>query len=328
MDFTIILTENCNFECVYCYQNKDTREFSIEDINDLCNTIGKLSKTGLKSIMIHYFGGEPLLKYDRIILFESKIREICHQLDVEYSNYITTNASLLTDEVLKNVIFDTIQLTFDGFKDTHENIKVSNTFGYDELISKIPLIMKESTSNIRIRFNICKENGESFLCVLEDIFSIEDIDMDRITFNFNPMVNYGGKEGFTELSISEFSTLDFMLRKAILKHGKKLNLPRAISMPCKFTVAKSFCIGPELKTYYCSTDFDNRSLRDFDDLMLEPNINFQLPTVCHKCRVAPLCLASCKLLTPGNNACISEKYIIEDLLQLYIRNPNVWNEEQ
>lgn len=325
LELTIVLTEDCNFHCVYCYQTKKPKYFDEEDAKSLVSKIHALFDQGLSTLSVHYFGGEPLLNLSSLAMLDAALKELCDKRGRRFTSYLTTNGSLLTQDILRKFEFDTIQLTFDGNADNHSAFKVSNGFGYTDLMDAIELIMIESSSKLRIRFNICEENAGSFPTVIDDILKLKYLDLDRTSFTFAPMRNFTSSDRFTELSPRRFSKVDLKLRKRLLKAGKKLLYPRAISHPCKFSVGKAVCLGPNLRPYFCTSDFYNRKPEmTLEGFLRKRTLSYSVPDVCESCTVLPMCLCSCRLLDPDTNACISERYILTDLLKMYIDDPDKW----
>lgn len=299
LELTVVLTETCNFHCVYCYQTKTPKVFTIDDTHKLLNSLNQLFNKGLKALSIHYFGGEPLLNLSTLRILDSSIKDACKKSGVNFKSYITTNGSLLTVAALREFSFNSIQLTFDGDIDTHDLYKVSKTFKYKDLLNMVDTVLRESSSNLKIRFNICKENAGGFTSVLDDIFSLDSYDNGRVSFAFNPMRNYFGTDRFTELSPVDYSKVNLHLRKHVQKLGKQLILPRSVDQPCKFTVGNAVCIGPKCASYFCTSSFDEGSAQNRVEKFLDKkNIHYELPEICHGCVVLPLCLCACKLLDP------------------------------
>ena len=103
---------------------------------------------------------------------------------MKYITHITTNGSLLTKEMIQKINFDLIQITFDGNEYWHEKLKKSNSFSYQQLLSLAELIMSNTGSNLSIRFNICKENKDSFFETLEKILSYPSFNSESVRFRF------------------------------------------------------------------------------------------------------------------------------------------------
>ena len=251
------------------------------------------------------------------------MKNVSRLLDKEYHSYMTTNGSLLSKEILKSVGFDTVQLTFDGNRTVHSELKKSTASNYDSLLDMVRLVLKESDSGLRIRFNICEENKDCFEEVLSDIFSLEEYDRERIAFSFNPLINQTGTEAFTEMGKPEFANVDWKLRKVLRDNGVSLIFPRSLISPCKFTVGNAICYSPKMKECFCTSSNTSPGdrLKGFCELNRK---TFNLPDVCKECSCVPMCLNSCAILKAGENGCVSEKYIIEDIIKDYIDNPTSW----
>lgn len=100
----------------------------------------------------------PLLLY-----FDEQFREISAAYKAAYIPTITTNGSLLTDELLERIGFHTIQLTLEGMEQTHNRLRASDSFHFQEELNLIERILKKSQSKIILRMNICKQNKDEAL---------------------------------------------------------------------------------------------------------------------------------------------------------------------
>lgn len=99
-----------------------------------------------------------------------------------------------------------------------------------------------------------------------------------------------------------------------------------LHFPILMLTELALCIAHKLEKYYCTSVFyDSKQTDTLKDFTSKKNIHYTFPEVCKKCNVLPLCLCSCKILDPEKNACISEKYIIIDLLKHYLDNPDLWD---
>lgn len=97
---TITLTHRCNLNCVYCFQqHKDSEDMTLETAKEVVLKEVEIARTTerIKAIKFELFGGEPLLKF-------GMLKELCEWAwvnitDVKYYFHITTNGTLLTDEI-------------------------------------------------------------------------------------------------------------------------------------------------------------------------------------------------------------------------------------
>lgn len=325
LELTIILTEACNFRCVYCYQKRDKKIFSKNDVDRLFKNLEVLFKDGLEELKIHYFGGEPLLNLEVLREIDKGIKSLCEKYNIKFSSFITTNGSLLTVEIINELQFTTIQLTFDGDINTHHKYKISDNYGYNDLLVLIDNIFKYTKSKLRIRFNICKENEKFFENVIDDVMSLKTICHKRFIFAFNPMRNYNNGNKFTELTAFEYGKIELRLKKYLISKGLILSMPKALLQPCKFVSGKALCLGPNLQSYFCtSSSIEIES--NIKNYLHNSQKNYVFPEVCRSCKVLPMCINTCHVLVPGENACIAEKYNLVDQLKCYLNQPEMWKE--
>ena len=136
MEYIIHLTEKCNLNCTYCYQNKRIRDIKFEDIKNLIDY--EISKKSKYSIIIFY-GGEPLLQKNLIKNTIDYINSKRCKTNFYYS--ITTNGTLLDDNFIKYMKdnnFINIAFSFDGMKDTQDlNRKTIDGNGTFDIVEKM-----------------------------------------------------------------------------------------------------------------------------------------------------------------------------------------------
>ncbi|MDR0659421.1 MAG: radical SAM protein [Prevotellaceae bacterium] len=117
LDLTIATTLDCNYSRFYCFEKKQKAYITEKVVNNIISRINQ--KQGLKHLHITWFGGEPLMAYDKIEYFNSKLNL---PSSVYYTTNLITNGYYLTKDVIlslrKNKI-DAIRLTLDGLKDSH-----------------------------------------------------------------------------------------------------------------------------------------------------------------------------------------------------------------
>lgn len=92
----IILTHSCNLNCVYCYEHNKTSQsktINFEIVKSIIEEEIKKNYQTYKSLVIHFMGGEPLLRFDII-------KDICEWIESKIwpINVIlsaTTNGTLI-----------------------------------------------------------------------------------------------------------------------------------------------------------------------------------------------------------------------------------------
>lgn len=94
---TLTITENCNLNCVYCYENhKSKKKMSFETAKGIVDSEIKKLKPN-EEIEFDFFGGEPLMNFALIKKIDEHIKT--NYPSLKYIMFISTNGTLLTDEI-------------------------------------------------------------------------------------------------------------------------------------------------------------------------------------------------------------------------------------
>jgi uncharacterized protein len=144
--FTFFMTEDCNFDCSYCYQRKEKKYI---DSTTLEKAIDFFLPFFLEECYINFYGGEPLLAYEQILHAVNYIQEKTKMQKKKLRYAITTNGSLITDEILKflNRHNFSLLLSFDGIAQD----KFRKRGSFKKIVSVIKKIQKNP--NIRLETN-------------------------------------------------------------------------------------------------------------------------------------------------------------------------------
>ncbi len=167
MQLIILPTEQCNLRCVYCYERFNhglIRQEVVEGIKNLLVA----RKSDLKYLSVSWFGGEPLLAYNKIIeLLDFINGKIIDSTDIMFSSEMTTNAYLLTEERLLQLVKRGVsyyQISFDGDKEEHNRLRVRSDGGptFDRIMQNIINAHRTSLSfYIVLRIHANSENKAS-----------------------------------------------------------------------------------------------------------------------------------------------------------------------
>jgi len=135
--FTFTVTEECNFNCSYCFQNIGRRYIDISTTEKALDFFFPLLT---EECYVNFYGGEPLLAYDQIrhavFALEKKNRKL--KKNVQFS--MTTNGSLINDDILSFLSQHKFLLTvsFDGLA---QNISRKSD-SFEHIVSIIKEILK------------------------------------------------------------------------------------------------------------------------------------------------------------------------------------------
>lgn len=161
------LTDNCNLACRYCFVQQKPNYMTLQVAKDAVDYIVnnyniRTKKYGLQDRKgVFFFGGEPTLMFDSIIVPLMQYIEETYKLD-EFDFGITTNGTLLNkkriDFLKKYNIFPL--LSIDGNAETQNyNRPYKNGVGksFDAVIKNIPYLL-ENFPDICFRSTVYKDN--------------------------------------------------------------------------------------------------------------------------------------------------------------------------
>lgn len=115
-EIMLMVTEDCNYNCKYCYQTKENKYMNWLTAKRAILFFLNLP-TLPQSYQFLFYGGEPLLNFELIKKSVFFIEEKNELLNKKANFAITTNGSLLTKKILKflNEHKFKVELSFDGF---------------------------------------------------------------------------------------------------------------------------------------------------------------------------------------------------------------------
>lgn len=151
----IVLTNNCNFNCKYCFQTQKKHVMLSEENSNKRIKLLDLRLSQVDSVKINLFGGEPTLNWSSFFKFTEKFKddERCHLSTI-------TNGSLLTEERIKYLSeihnFE-LELSFDGNEEGNQWRKINNKDTFYLTLNKIELFNKYNLTYL-IRATIGKSN--------------------------------------------------------------------------------------------------------------------------------------------------------------------------
>jgi uncharacterized protein len=113
-NLAFIVTDDCNFNCSYCLQKKEKKYMEHTAIKTAVDFFYPFLKG--EKIYIVFYGGEPLLAYDKIEYAVKLLQEKNKTGNKNIEFLLTTNGSLITDEMLDFFYRQRfgLMLSFDG----------------------------------------------------------------------------------------------------------------------------------------------------------------------------------------------------------------------
>ncbi len=161
----LLPTLECNFRCWYCVQSHVKGMMTESMISRICNHIEHMIKhEKITSLNVDWFGGEPFLYFEKVIKPISEFaRKICKEYDIPFFSTATSNAYLVTPEVIDQMIdynFTSFQITIDGDRDHHNKTRVSKkSSSFDTILNNLNyLCSKIEDISITLRINYDDQN--------------------------------------------------------------------------------------------------------------------------------------------------------------------------
>ncbi|ARU62684.1 hypothetical protein CBW65_18155 [Tumebacillus avium] len=189
-------TEECNFRCVYCYEDFLRGEMTPEVQQAVIEHVRLKART-VESLDIAWFGGEPLEGYRALCNISQEVVKICAENGVELTASMTTNGYLLTKErmeTLNRFHINRFQITIDGPRDMHDTRRILKGGGptYDRVLENLKAVRTTDLDfHIRIRCNFDKMSSERASELIHELHAICEGDA-RFEMYFFPIGKWGG----------------------------------------------------------------------------------------------------------------------------------------
>lgn len=317
LSLIFILTENCNFRCVYCCEQHTQTRISTE----LQEQIVKFVEENIhkyKCLKVEWFGGEPLLCMDIIEYLSQKFIAICNKHKIQYFAVTSTNGFLLNAQnlkILKKFRVLSYQITVDGLKETHDShrMQTNGSGSWDIIIDNLRDIRDNFTSNLIsliIRTNVTYpiyENIDKFMDFLSNEFGSDK----RFSFLWRIAEDWGNIEESNRKILCGIKEYSDVMRMAAQKGLRNRHLSGTLKpgeRACEATKKNSLVFFPNGIIGKCERDEhpEKSHIGTIDDLLMEPDkyLNFtlskeqEISEMCWNCSKFTICLGkTCPFVT-------------------------------
>lgn len=162
MNFTILLTEKCNLQCTYCYEQdfttrKKMDHFTMTKVAEFIFEQVKKRKPSYLGITL--LGGEPLLNLDGVKYFLNRFKQE-QSTGLLTLFRMTTNGTILNEDVLEVLpSIDFLSVSIDGDKAVHDTNRIypDRKGSFDTVINNIDKVLYIKP-NAAARMTITKKN--------------------------------------------------------------------------------------------------------------------------------------------------------------------------
>ena len=214
---TITTNENCNLNCIYCYENnKSNKTFDVERAKIKLAQILNAKSGGGTTISFH--GGEPFLAF-------SKIKELCEWLwscefEEPFRCFATTNGTLIhgdiQDWLYRHRGKFICSLSLDGNREMH-NVNRSNSF---DLID-IPFFVKTWPFQ-GIKMTISPKTISS---LADGVIYLHQLGIPDVRANLSEMTDWSSNEYLTIFKRELRKLAAFYLENPDVKKCSLFNVP-------------------------------------------------------------------------------------------------------
>jgi uncharacterized protein len=193
---TVLTSTDCNLGCGYCFQNTgqdpnggdrppriEHARLTPERIGTVLDfTRARMAESGLEQLFVTLFGGEPLLNPRGC----RELLERAADLNLTWAT-MTSNGTLLTPLIARDLNragLKHVQITFDGDRPQHDDIRVKRSGGgtFDVITSNMAKAMDSTDLRWTLRVNVSHLNWQGMDSLVERL--AERLDPSRCTLYF------------------------------------------------------------------------------------------------------------------------------------------------
>jgi uncharacterized protein len=328
MSLTLAPTRFCNFACPYCYEKDRVNKVMSKKVQEKVVDFVKKNKA-IESLNVVWYGGEPTLAINPIKYLSMELQKAVKY----YSAFMVTNGFYLNKIIdsIKELKINTLQITLDGTKETHDMTRRltcgSEGGTYDKIMSNIDNCLSKCNIRISIRMNINKTNSDQYACLYRELKTLYG---NKVNLYPAFVHDYGGN--CLDTCYDNSSKKAEFLKELYEKEKIFTNYfyPLRKSKGCMSQSLNSFVIGPEGEMYKCWHHLGEKSKEVgnllkpeiitnytlLSDMMIKNDVIFD--NKCKSCVLFPSCDGGCvDHKMENSDYCIPAISKIEDFLDIY-----------
>ncbi|ACB86003.1 radical SAM/SPASM domain-containing protein [Natranaerobius thermophilus] len=332
--FTLVPTLECDFECIYCYEQGVQHGYMSEDIQQSIINYIKQKLDHIRDLSIGWHGGEPLLALDVIENINKQAIELCNEKGKKFSSSLITNGYNLNRETvdkLNQLNISSIQITLDGPKDIHDKRRPAR--GGQPTFSKIVQNLcdcKDILPNVSVRVNVDKENVER----IQEVLTVLKSHSLENTVSVYPGYVEPTNDCYDVDNILDsryFAKIEYEFYKKLVEFGFAPNIrhryPRRRSNVCCADNDSAIVVDPEGDVYKCWNDVGRKEYKiahvtEEDPATVQTLFRYMMydpteDTECVECKFLPLCMGGCprRRIDGITDRCISYKYELSNYIK-------------
>jgi uncharacterized protein len=299
---TAVVTEQCNFNCSYCYQKNglNSKKMKSECVKALPDfALRLLDASESPGLNLTLFGGEPLLEMDICYTLLESIGSAVRERGKIFASALVTNGYLLDKKKCENLSklgVQTIQVTVDSNQANHDctralGARAEPTFAR---IMENVRVAKEYL-HVLIRVNVSSDKSKDIDSELRSFSMDNNAHMYAHPVSLNHLDDM--QTYFDNLAVINQST-------ALRPYSRGRIKPYPVVITCQATNPYSFLVDTNGMLKKCwnqlfdAMDFGNVYGGD-DEFKLHRNMKwlnynpYRKEHICYDCKMLPSCGASC-----------------------------------
>lgn len=325
--YRIWTTSSCNARCFYCFECGMKHEtMTTKTASDVAKYIlDNINKED--RIRIEWFGGEPLLNTNAMLIISGLVIDKCNTVGAKYYSNIITNGSLVNKKVIdifKDCKVRRCQITLDGLNEDYDKAKnyYNKKFNFNSVINNIDTLLKNEI-NVSIRLNYLNTNYES-LSKLIDYLHNRFTDNKCLRVYIYPVWSATNDTFVSEAhaDINYIKLIDKLVRYKFINAEDVIGLKRKVRQ-CAARNINSVAILPNGNFSKCSEVF-NQVIGNIYDGITDVETYYEwtkeiLSDRCNDCVYLPICNDGCKASRYNNMpTCFPTKEIFDDIIRWYV----------
>lgn len=310
LNIIILPNMTCNFACPYCFESHIPDSFMSVETELAIKKLLKLQIPNYKIFSLSWFGGEPLLSFERIISMTKFCKEVCNYNNISFSPSITTNGYLFDKNRVKKLIDIGIfnyYITLDGPPEIHNKTRFlkDGRDSFWKIFENILLLVRaDNRVHITLRVNFNHNNiykiPELLALFPEDVRS-------NLSMLYEPI--FGDKclsatENISSEKIGSETINNYQLAQKMGYKVRLWNIEVGKLTYCASERENHFTINYNGDIFKCNVNYDRKNRLGYIDS--NGNIVYNekqknkwfgvelFDRECYSCIYLPLCMGGCR----------------------------------
>jgi uncharacterized protein len=312
LSLILMTSEDCNFRCVYCYEDFARGTMTPETREGIKNLVRNRASQ-LRELSISYFGGEPLYGFEAIEDLAPFFQEIVRTYELRFGVSMTTNGYLLTPEVADKVLgwdIREFQITLDGPAEYHDRKRKGRDGRgtWATIFQNLKALQaRPDQFRVTVRVNYDQENAAA-LPEFVRLMGAEFGQDPRFQISFHAIGKWGGENDadLATCGLEEEKNTRKEMGRSSIEEGFEVRGLQSMSRPgsgvCYAARPYNFLIGADGKLMKCTVALDKEDYNvvgrirpdgelelDRDKMALWTEPAFENDSGCSKCYMVPVC---------------------------------------